>query len=355
MPMTFRNPIFAALLFGLFLFTGCDSTSTEDDNSLPIPSENLESARQYAIDDNGGRALVVWHDGEMLLEEYRDNFGGHALHTLFSGSKSFAGLLAAIAVKNKLFTFETTLGELIPDWDPESERGKITIRQLLNLTSGIETAPVGDFSQTAEEWLAADMAFERGSTFTYGPTPFYILSWIFVEVFEINPINYLNDHLFLQLGLVRGEWSSIDGFYPNFAFGGNYPALDWLQIGIMLMNYGTLDGTEIIPEALMNQLLTPSEAEPGYGITFWLNTPIGQQKRSAMDIPSLAKLQNTDKMISDVMPDDLFMMSGLFGQKLYVCPSLNLVIVRYGVIFGNISDEEFFSRLMEGVDQTTLE
>ncbi len=359
--MTFRlshNTV--VCIFLLLLFTGCDNSSTGSEDEKIIPSKNLEAVRQYAMEnENGGlkgRALVIWHDGEILSEEYDRNFDGQQLHRIWSGSKSFAGLLAALAVKDGLFTFDTTLGELIPDWDPESERGKITIRQLLNLTSGIETAPVGDFSQTAEEWLAADMAYERGSTFTYGPTPFYILSWIFVEVLDINPISYLNEHLYSQLGVTQGEWSNVDLFYPNLSFGASYPALDWLQIGILLMNGGSINGTEIIPDNLMDQLLTGSEVNPGYGITFWLNKPGNRPKLTSMDIPVFSKAQDTERLISDIMPDDLFMMAGAFGQKLYICPSLNLVIVRFGVVIaGDISDEEFFSRLMDGVDQSALE
>lgn len=356
--MTFRfSHIISSILVALLLIAGCDSSSTGSEDEKVIPAENLESARQYALEDSPGQALVIWHNGEILMEEYRgENFDGQQLHRIWSGSKSFAGLLAALAVKNELFTFDTTLGELIPDWDTESERGKITIRQLLTLTSGIETANVGDFSQTAEEWLAADMAYERGSTFTYGPTPFYILSWIFVEVLKIDPITYLNDHLYSPLGVSKGEWATVDLIYPNLSFGASYPALDWLQIGIMLMNGGSLDGAEIIPDNLMDQLLTPSEANPGYGITFWLNRSGSRPSIDAMDIPELSKSQDTERLISDIMPDDLFMMAGAFGQKLYICPSLNLVIVRYGVVvLGNISDEKFFSRLMEGVDQNALE
>lgn len=358
--MNHKLSLTSVVLFLLFFLSGCDNSSTgpEEGEGL-IPHKNLEAVQEYALGTNDsptGRALIIWHNGEILLEEYGKQFERQQLHTIFSGSKSFAGLLATIAVKNELFTFDTTLGELIPEWDPESERGKVTIRQLLSLTSGIETASAGTV-QTAEEWLAVEMEHEHGSTFAYGPTPFYILSWIFVEVFEINPIDYLEEHLFIPLGVSRGEWSNMDFFYPNMAYGGNYPALDWLQIGILLMNGGTLNGnSEIISGELLDELLTPTEANPGYGITFWLNTPVGSQKRSTMDLPDHAKSLATDKMISDIMPDDLFMMSGLFGQKLYICPSLNLVIVRYGTfLVGGISDEEFFTRLMEGVDQATLE
>lgn len=354
--MNRRHLLAAVPLLIILILSACDNSSTDSDIDEGIfPAENLENTRQYALEENRGRALIVWHKGEVIYEEYGENFDGRQLHPIWSGSKSFAGILAALAVKNGLFTFDTTLGELIPEWDPQSERGKITIRQLLNLTSGIETTGIGN-TQTAEEWLAADMAYERGTTFTYGPTPFYVLSWIFVEVLEINPVDYLNSQLFRPLGLVRGEWSNMDLIYPNLSFGANYPALDWLQVGIMLMNNGTLDGTEILPLALIQQLLTPTEVAPGYGITFWLNKPINRDGEFAMRIPGTASAQDSDKLISDIMPEDLFMMSGAFGQKLYICPSLNLVIVRYGVVFlGNMSDEEFFSRLMDGVDQAALE
>jgi len=355
--MRFQCLPIAILFLSLIFLSSCDSSSTDPvvEESV-IPPENLESVGDYALDENNGRALIVWHNGEIIFERYAENFDGQQLHNIWSGSKSFAGLLAAIAVENGLFTFDTTLGELISTWDPESERGKITIRQLLNLTSGIETAPIGDFNQTADEWIVADMAFNRGSTFTYGPTPFYILSWIFVEVFEINPVSYLNEHLFIPLGLKQAEWSNVDLIYPNLSFGAKYPALDWLQIGIMLMNGGSLDGTEIIPGALLSELLTPSEAAPGYGITFWLNKSIDRNSEFAMRIPGIAANQDTERVISDVMPEDLFMMSGAFGQKLYISPSLNLVIVRYGAFLaGGIHDEVFFGKLMEGVDQNTLE
>lgn len=350
---TNRLYIPAILLPVFLLVSACDTSSSGPDVPGFFPSENLENVRQYAFkktnDVSSSDALVIWQNGEILLEEYAANYNGSTSHALFSGSKSFAGILAAIGVKNGLFTFDTPLGELITNWNPESERGRVTVRELLNLTSGIETAPAGA-SQTASQWLAAGMQFERGSTFRYGPTPFYILSWIFHEEFGLNPVDYLDEHLFTPLGLERGTWIHVDGRFVNFSFGGSYPALDWLQIGQMLLNRGSLNGIEIIPEVIFDELLQPSEAAPGYGITFWLNGGDSSNGKFSEQLPPDIQNQQSGRYISSAAPDDLFMKSGLFDQKLYIIPSLDLVIVRFGSLQSSYSDHQFFTILMEGID-----
>ena len=122
---------FAALLF-LFLYS-CDSTEPDLDPDIGIfPSENIAGALDYALNrsntnDSGDYALLIWQNGELLVEEYRGNLNGSVPHPIYSGTKSLAGIMAALAVRDGLFSFDTTLGELIESWDPESERGKITI------------------------------------------------------------------------------------------------------------------------------------------------------------------------------------------------------------------------------------
>jgi CubicO group peptidase (beta-lactamase class C family) len=338
------------------LIIGCDSTSSDDTEIRgSFPVENLESAGEYAVQGSGGLGLIIWENGEILYEEYfqNDNFNFTPTTNapLFSGTKSFAGLLASFAVEDGLFTFDTPLGELISSWSIEEERGKITIRQLLNLTSGIQTASIGS-QQTVEELLSSQMAFERGSTFTYGPTPFYILSLIFSRELGIDPANYLHTKLFTPLGLTSGSWNlGLEQGIRNLSFGLLYPANDWLQVGILLENGGELNGVRILNPETLNELLQPSEAAAAYGITFWLNKSLDPQSSFAERIPGTLGVLRSDRLISDDMPADLYMMSGAFGQKLYIVPSLDLVIVRYGrTLQSDFSDQRFFSLLTEGLD-----
>ena len=74
--MKLRQKLFPAILLTLFIITGCDNSSTGpgEDEGI-IPSENLEAANRYSFEyEDGspkGRALIVWHNGEILLEDYQ--------------------------------------------------------------------------------------------------------------------------------------------------------------------------------------------------------------------------------------------------------------------------------------------
>ena len=333
------------------LLASCDSTVTNAGNDDQIfPAENLEAATRYALDESNGLALIVWNNGNILKEEFRNSYEGDDAYFIFSGTKSFAGLLAALAVQNGLFTFDTRLSELIPEWEPDTPRGEITIRQLLNLISGIETAPVGA-SQTAEEWLAARVVNDTGSTFTYGPTPFYLFSWIFHETLQTDPGAYLNTHLLSPLGVRECEWLNVDNRYRNLSYGCIYPANDLLQVGVLLLNEGIINGETILKKDIFDKMLEPTEAAPNYATGFWLNRNLDSGSSFAGRIPGTLGREVSDRLISDDMPENLFMMSGAFGQKLYIVPSLDLVIVRYGqALQSTFSDQEFFSILTQNVN-----
>lgn len=347
-----------SFIFLLFLLS-CDSTEPGLDPDIGIfPAENITGAIDYALNlsnsnDSGDYALLIWQNGELLVEEYRGTLSGSVPHPIYSGTKSLAGIMTALAVRDGLFSYDTTLGDLIESWDSDTERGKITIRQLLNLTSGIETAPIGAFlDQTRDTWLNAEMAFERGTRFVYGPTPFYIITMILADTFSINPIEYLYNELFTPLQLAAPGWdfNLFEENLPNLSFGARYPALEWLRLGRLLANFGTLDGVEILPESIFKALITPAETAPAYGITFWLNKEVDPDDSFAAGIPGETGRGLQKRLISDHLPADAFMKSGAFGQKLYIIPSLDLIIVRYGPpLVTGYSDREFFDRLMKNL------
>jgi CubicO group peptidase (beta-lactamase class C family) len=62
---------------------------------------------------------------------------------LASGTKSFAGVLAAAAQEDKILKLDERVSETITEWKSDKEKSKITIRQLLTLTSGLDTGQNG--------------------------------------------------------------------------------------------------------------------------------------------------------------------------------------------------------------------
>ena len=94
-----------------------------------------------------------------------------------------------------------------------------------------------------------------------------------------------------------------------FFTGNNYgTARDWARLGLLYLQDGVWLGERILPDGFFEFVRTPAPAwkQPVYGGLFWLNTT-GQWN----------------------LPKDAYYMSGE-GGKVFVIPSLNLVVVRMG-------------------------
>lgn len=333
----------------LLLLSGCDGEPVRSTNGDGFfSSENLDAAKNYSIDQTDGNALIIWQDGDILLEEYEGVTAQIPLPIL-GATKSFAGMLAAFGVREGRFNYDDRIGQIIPNWEQFSDRGEITVRELLNLTSGLRTVPQEIIqNQTPQVWNGTNMEFTRGSTFSYGPTPFYIFSWIHLDILQVNPVIALNNNLFEPLGLNSWAWEfQLAGRFPNLSYGLSLQPRELLEIGKMFNNGGTLNGVEIFTSSQLNQMLAPSSAAPGYTTTFWLNTIVDQDSNFINRLPErIFNAVTSNRLISEDAPSDLYMMAGDFGQRLYIIPSQDLVIVRYGSIESSMyNDHEFFSRL----------
>ena len=90
----------------------------------------------------------------------------------------------------------------------------------------------------------------------------------------------------------------------------------------MILNHGQWNGRPVLDKDLLAECFKGSEANRGYGITFWLpmNGGIDSEGRSGDQRAARLKAIHASGPIIKA--------AGAGGQKLYVIPSRNLVIVR---------------------------
>jgi len=107
-------------------------------------------------------------------------------------------------------------------------------------------------------------------------------------------------------------------------------ARDYARFGLLYLNDGVWNGERILPEGWVKKTTTAPAANKlkNYGYQFWLN---------GFDD------SNTTEKAYPGMPDDLFMADGYGGQRIYIIPSRQLVIVRMGL---NKFDEHTFLKLV---------
>lgn len=260
---------------------------------------NLDAAAEYHA-RHKPQALLIRRGGETLLERYDGGFGAGDAHPLYSGTKSFWGVTAVHAQRERLLQLDE------PVW-----RGA-TIRELLSLTAGVPFGGLGSAVPAYEKALASEQRNAPGSTFTYGGIPLQIFGAVFAERLKplgLTPHDYLRVRILQPNGIEIASWRALkDGTHP-LPTGAFLTSANWSRYGAFVAAHA--------PEYA--ECFHGSNANPRYGLGWWLAPPGA--------------------------PRDLVYASGSGGQAMYVVPSLELVAVRFGN-GGSFNHEAFLKRLL---------
>ncbi|MCI0491420.1 MAG: beta-lactamase family protein, partial [Planctomycetes bacterium] len=124
------------------------------------------------LEERNGHALLIYHRGKLIHEQYFNGHSADKAHRLASGTKSFWGPLAIAAQQDGLLTLDEKVADTITEWKDDPRKSQITIRQLLSLTSGIEGGANDAPPPYAEAVKIAVSKAAPGKVFSYGPIPF---------------------------------------------------------------------------------------------------------------------------------------------------------------------------------------
>ncbi len=272
-----------------------------------VPAAAVEYARKHVL-----HALVVVQSGRVLAEAFGDDYEATTPHALYSGTKSFWGVTALLAQSDGLLQLDERVGETFPRWGDEPWKRRVTLRQLLQLTSGIAFGGMGASVPTYEKALAVALKDEPGTRFTYGGIPLQVFGAVLARKLAPlgkTPHEYLRERVLDPIGLHVAKWRTLaDGTQP-LPTGAFLAAAEWLKYGRFVCDHG-----EAFAECFVG-----SEANPRYGLGWWLATK--------------------------GMPSDTFYASGAAGQALYVIPALDIVAVHFGKS-SSFKHEVFLKRLL---------
>jgi CubicO group peptidase (beta-lactamase class C family) len=281
---------------------------------------NYQKAGEYSQKQTGD-ALVIFRGDRVVYENYATGMTAASPHALTSGTKSFIGPVALVAVQDKLMDLDEPVADTITAWKKDPNKANITIRQLLNLTSGLSSGKVVNVPTYTQAVLSPSL-HKPGEQFQYGPVPFQVFGELLkrklVAVNKEDTLAYIKRRLLDPIGVKVSDWKrSADGNL-NLATGAVLSAQDWAKFGQFLEQRGRSDGKKVIERRLFDRaLFKSSEANPAYALTLWINEPGVSPKGKSRNYLRAA-------------PEDAFMAAGGGGQRLYVVPSEDLVIVRFG-------------------------
>ena len=284
-----------------------------------------------------GVSMLVMQNGRTIFEHYANGGSTGGRWPIFSGTKSFWGMAALAAAHDGLLRLDDLVADTITEWKSDPRKSRITIRQLLNQTDGIEGA---SFLQHASIRDRNTMAIrlptlaEPGASFIYGPSHLQIFSELLRrKLGGRSTIAYFEGHVSDRLGLGRLNYKKDARGNPLPATGFELTAREWARLGELVLGNGNYHWRQIVPANLLREALAGSQANPSYGLTFWLNSQAANGREAdlerMLDLPWQNVQWNSVCICKDA-PADMVVALGSHYQRLFIIPSLKAIVVRQG-------------------------
>lgn len=124
--------LMAASLLSPFVLVSAEAVARANDVQ---PLSGCAAAIAYS-DLHRGVSVLVLQDGVPVCQSNNVS----RPHELWSGTKSFIGMIAAAAVQDGLIRLDEPVADTIVQWRGDQARSRITIAQLLSMTSGHASA-----------------------------------------------------------------------------------------------------------------------------------------------------------------------------------------------------------------------
>jgi CubicO group peptidase (beta-lactamase class C family) len=284
-----------------------------------------------------GASMLVMQNGRTIFEHYANGGSAGQRWPIFSGTKSFWGIAALAGVRDGLFKLDELVSDTITEWKTDPLKSQITIRQLLSQTDGIEGASrlhrpsIRDRNAMA---VRLPVLAKPGSAFIYGPSHLQIFSEVLRR--KLNgraTTDYMESRVLNRLGLGRLNYKKDARGNPLLATGFELTAREWARLGELVLGRGNYHGRQVLPADLLREAFSGSQANPSYGLTFWLNQEASSGREADMermlDLP-WQSAQWTDVCICKDAPADIVVALGSGYQRLFIIPSLSATIVRQG-------------------------
>ena len=243
-------------------------------------SINLHSVlivrKNYIIDENFLENYVRREDKNFAPNWMVPTEANHT-HYIWSCTKSIISLLIGIAMEmGYIDNLNQTLYEFFEDyWKPSYSTIKknITIRQLLTHTSGFPSGEYSTNQSYIEESLDEFLLFYPGTNLTYSNTGCFLLSAIINITTGQKTSEFAREYLFEPIGISQEDWSWEEDYLgiTNGAYGINFTPRVMARIGILCLNNGSWNGTEVVPESWIHTSTTPfTHIWSSYGYLWWL-------------------------------------------------------------------------------------
>jgi CubicO group peptidase (beta-lactamase class C family) len=330
-----------------------DAREMPSAKSKRIAPDALTKASKWA-EAQASTAFVVAQDDRIIAEHYWQGTTAETRFNPQSMAKTLVALLTGIAINmGEIKSVDDPVGRYLVEWKNDP-RGKITLRQLLQMASGLAQIDGGKGyaltpdNPAARQYFGSDFdgpmlalaqLVPAGQQFDYNNNNTKLVARVLESVSGRRYAALLSERLWKPLGLTDGS------IYVDRPGGSAMVSCcvfsrprDWVAIGRLIAGRGRLDGKQIVSSEWITRMIEPSSTYKGYGMQIWVGN---QQVGGAPLPPVLIPWQSETFAAADIV-----ILNGFGGQRVWIMPSANLIIVRAGKSWPKAWDDAVIPNLL---------
>ncbi len=286
------------------------------------------------------RSVLVLYKGKIIVEKYAPDFNKNSLLQGWSITKSLLTTCFGILEKDNQFDIHAPI-KVFPEW-LKDDRKNITTNHLLRMESGLEweenysticdvTKMLFEDSDVTTRPIAKKAIVKPETIFNYASGSSNILSALLRKQFKSHQA-YLNfpytsfiDKIGMHSMMVETD---VKGNYVASSYSWA-TTRDWAKFGQLMLDKGVWNGTQIFKPNWIKYITSPNKTSKGeYGGQWWLN----------------------DGNYMPNVPKDCYYADGYQGQRIFVIPSKDLVVVRFGITqLKRVDFYPLFDQLIGGI------
>jgi CubicO group peptidase (beta-lactamase class C family) len=269
---------------------------------------NVNAVLDHIFTDQAVQSVLVSKYGLTIGERYATGYDKDSYGTSWSVAKSFYSAAIGVAIDEALIgSVDDKVSDIITEWQ-DTDKADITLKQVLQMRGGYSNQDnIFNTSDQTAHAISFPLASTPGTQFSYSNANSQLFEPILSRATGLSAHQYLANKVLAPIGINTnsvGFWLDASGTNPMTYCCLDMRPDDFARFGLLFAREGAWDGEQIISPNYVSQSMTANGA---YGYQWWvLNSAYWNGRQ---------------------VPIDIIAALGLNGQKIYIWPEQDIVIV----------------------------
>jgi len=273
-------------------------------------------------------AFIVIRNDSIIYQKFADGYADSTLTTIFSGAKSFISIMIGQALaEGDIKSLNDKVIDYIPELRTNTAFHHISIKNLLDMKSGLAFQDAfggfikAFFSDEAKYYYTSDMKAELmnvklvnapGTVWKYKSIDPILLGWVLESATKRTVAQYFQEKVWVKIGSQYKATWGLDhhGGLANTASRFQVTAIDLAKIGRLFLNDGNYDGQQVVTASWIRQSVNIGNEKP--------SSAKGWQKSAHHYLWWIPQEGEKGDYAAE----------GMLGQRLYIDPKTNTIIVQ---------------------------